>query len=65
MKTLDMKALIGAVALAAAVIAAPTFVQWAAGAESTEVYMGNKYLGQDPDANVRLQLRRDAGSENQ
>jgi hypothetical protein len=60
-----MKNLVAAVAFAvAALIAVPTFIQCAAAAESTEVYMGGKYIGQDPDANVRLQLRRDAGSEN-
>jgi hypothetical protein len=25
--------------------------------------VGGKSIGQDPDANVRLQMRRDAGSE--
>ena len=61
-----MRTLVGAVAFAlAAVIAAPTFVQAAPGTDGTAVYMGGKYIGQDPDANVRLQLRRDEGSQYQ
>ena len=55
-----MKTIIAALALAT-LIAAPTFTQRAIAAD--EVIVGGKYLGQDPDANVRLQLRRDAGSE--
>jgi hypothetical protein len=58
-----MKTLIAAVAFAIVLIAAPTFIQSAA-AETTEVIVGGKSIGQDPDANVRFQLRRDAGSEN-
>jgi hypothetical protein len=27
------------------------------------VYEGGRYVGQDPDPNVRLQLRRDSGNE--
>jgi hypothetical protein len=59
-----MKTLVAAVAFAIALVAVPTFIPCAAAAESTEVHVGGKYIGQDPDANVRLQLRRDAGSEN-
>jgi hypothetical protein len=55
-----MKALVTALVLAA-VIAAPVLIQPAAA--QTEVIVGGKYVGADPDANVRLQLRRDAGSE--
>jgi hypothetical protein len=29
----------------------------------SRVTMGGKSIGQDPDANVRLQMRRDFGSE--
>ena len=56
-----MKTLIAALALAA-LITAPTFTQSAIAAE--EVVVGGKSIGADPDANVRLQIRRDAGSEN-
>jgi hypothetical protein len=36
----------------------------AAFAQSADVVIvGGKAIGQDPDANVRLQLRRDSGSE--
>jgi len=59
-----MKTLAAAVAVAIALIAVPTYIQCAAAAESNEVYVGGKYIGQDPDSNVRFQLRRDAGSEN-
>jgi outer membrane protein assembly factor BamE (lipoprotein component of BamABCDE complex) len=55
-----MKTIIAALALAT-LIAAPTFTQPAIAAD--EVIVGGKYIGQDQDANVRLQLRRDAGSE--
>jgi hypothetical protein len=58
-----MKTLIAAVALAAALIAAPVFLPVATAASPDEVIEGGKSIGQDPDANVRLQLRRDAGSE--
>ncbi len=59
-----MKTLVAALALAVAFTAVPVSIQSVAAAESMEVYVGGKYIGQDPDANVRLQLRRDAGSEN-
>jgi hypothetical protein len=57
-----MKTLIAALALATALIAAPAFTHTAFA--QNEVTMGGKVIGQDPDANVRLQLRRDYGSEN-
>ena len=56
-----MKILIAALALAT-FIAAPAFTQSAIAAN--EVIVNGKVIGADPDANVRLQLRRDAGSEN-
>jgi hypothetical protein len=59
-----MKTLVATVAFAIAFTAVPIFIQSAAAAESMEVYVGGKYIGQDPDPNIRLQLRRDAGSEN-
>ena len=59
-----MKTLVATVAFAIAFTAVPISIQSAAAAESMEVYVGGKYIGKDPDANVRLQLRRDAGSEN-
>jgi len=43
-------------------LAAPIFTQ-AATAAPNDVVVGGKSIGQDPDANVRLQMRRDAGSE--
>jgi len=49
------------VALATALVA-PIFTQ-AATAAPNDVVVGGKSIGQDPDANVRLQMRRDAGSE--
>ena len=57
-----MKTLIATVALATALVA-PIFTQAAAAASPNEVIVGGKSIGQDPDANVRLQLRRDQGSE--
>jgi hypothetical protein len=55
-----MKTLIAALALAT-LFAVPAFTQ--AALAQNEVIVGGKHIGQDPDANVRLQLRRDAGSE--
>jgi len=55
-----MKTLIAALALAA-FIATPFATP--AVADETEVIVGGKVIGKDPDANVRLQLRRDYGSE--
>ena len=34
------------------------------GIAANEVIVGGKVIGADPDANVRFQLGRDAGSEN-
>jgi hypothetical protein len=55
-----MKTLITALALAALLAAAciPP-----ANAGPNDVTMGGKNIGADPDANVRLQMRRDFGSE--
>jgi hypothetical protein len=55
-----MTKLIAAVALATliALPVAPAF------ADSTKVIVGGKVVGQDPDPNIRLQLLREAGSEN-
>jgi hypothetical protein len=58
-----MKTLIAAVALATALVA-PAFTPPATAASPNEVIVGGRSIGQDPDENVRLQLRRDAGSEN-
>jgi hypothetical protein len=49
------------VALATALIV-PVLTQVAV-AGPNEVIVGGKSLGQDPDSNVRLQMRRDFGSE--
>jgi hypothetical protein len=54
-----MKTLIVALTLATTYLAAPAFAQ-----SPNQVIVGDKTVGQDPDANVRLQLRRDFGSEN-
>ena len=59
-----MKTLVATVAFAAAFTAIPFSVESAAAAESMEVYVGSKYVGRDPDARIRFELRRDAGSEN-
>jgi hypothetical protein len=59
-----VKTLIAALALAASLIIIPAFIQSAGAASLNEVIVGGKSIGQDPDANVRLQLRRDSGSEN-
>jgi hypothetical protein len=57
-----MKTLITALALAA-LLAAPAFIPAANAGPPNSVSMGGKNIGADPDANVRLQLRRDFGSE--
>jgi hypothetical protein len=57
-----MKTLVTVLALAA-LIAAPAFTKSATAASPNDVIVGGKSIGSDPDANVRLQLRRDAGSE--
>ena len=56
-----MKTLIAALALAT-LVAAPAFTR-AALAGPNDVFVGDQRIGADPDANVRLQLRRDFGSE--
>jgi hypothetical protein len=54
-----------AVATIATLVASPAFAQSAFDSQrrnptaSYEVYMGNKRLGQDPDPNVRFEMRRD------
>jgi hypothetical protein len=57
-----MNILIAALALAG-LVAAPAFTRSATAAPENEVIARGKSVGTDPDANVRLQLRRDAGSE--
>jgi hypothetical protein len=52
----------GVVALALAFIYSPVFTQ-SAFAEADSVIVGGKNVGADPDTNVRLQMRRDFGSE--
>jgi hypothetical protein len=60
-----MKMLItGAVAaLAIALITGPVLTQPAFAEAPDSVIVGGKSVGADPDANVRLQIRRDFGSE--
>jgi hypothetical protein len=58
-----MKTLITGIALAITLIAAPVFTQSAIAASPNDVIVGGQNIGADPDANVRLQMRRDAGSE--
>ncbi len=58
-----MKTLITAVALAITFIAVPVITQSALAESPNDVIVGGKNIGQDPDSNVRLQLRRDHGSE--
>ena len=58
-----MKTLITAVALAITFIATPAVTQSALAESPNDVTVGGKTIGQDPDSNVRLQLRRDYGSE--
>ena len=60
-----MKTLITSVvvALALAFIASPVFTQSAFAEVPDSVIIGGKSVGADPDANVRLQMRRDFGSE--
>jgi hypothetical protein len=53
-----MTCLIAEVALAAFIVA-PALAQ--APPPSHSVIVGGKVIGQDPNANARLQLRRDAG----
>jgi hypothetical protein len=59
-----MKKLITTLAMATTLIAAPAFAQSITAPPSrNDVTVGGKNIGQDPDSNVRLQLRRDYGSE--
>jgi hypothetical protein len=58
-----MKTLVSTLALATLLIAGPAFAQSATAPSPNDVTMGAKSIGQDPDANVRLQMRRDFGSE--
>jgi hypothetical protein len=56
-----MKTIIAAAALVTA-LTLPAFTQ-VVFAGPNDVIVNGKSLGQDPDANVRLQMRRDYGSE--
>jgi hypothetical protein len=58
-----MNTLISALALATFLIAGPAFAQSATAPSPNDVTVGGKSIGQDPDANIRLQMRRDLGSE--
>jgi hypothetical protein len=58
-----MKKLITTLAMATTLIAAPAFAQSTTAPSRNDVTVGGKNIGQDPDSNVRLQLRRDYGSE--
>lgn len=58
-----MKTFITGVALAITLVAAPVFTQSAFAASPNDVFVGDKNIGADPDANVRFQMRRDVGSE--
>ena len=50
-------------ALAIALITGPVLTQPAFAEAPDSVIVGGKNVGVDPDANVRLQIRRDFGSE--
>ena len=50
-------------ALAIALITGPILTQPAFAEAPNSVIVGGKSIGADPDANVRLQMRRDFGSE--
>ena len=60
-----MKTLIAVAALAAVIsspaLARPVHHQYQS---NDAVISGNQYLGSDPDANVRFDLEREAGSRN-
>ena len=60
-----MKALIasGVAALTIALVAGSVFTQPAFAEAANSVIVGGQNVGANPDANVRLQLRRDFGSE--
>jgi opacity protein-like surface antigen len=57
-----MKTFIAFAALAAA-LAAPVMAQ-AAPQHRQDVIVGNQNIGADPDANVRFDLQREAGTRN-
>jgi hypothetical protein len=57
-----MKTLITTLTLVTLIVAPPV-TQPASAASPSDVVVGGKNIGADPDANVRLQMRRDAGSE--
>jgi hypothetical protein len=61
----NMKTLItgGVAALTIALITGPVLTQPAFAEAPDPVIVGGKSIGADPDANVRLQMRRDFGSE--
>jgi hypothetical protein len=61
----NMKTLItgGVAALAIALLTGPVLAQPAFAESPDSVIVGGKSIGTDPDANVRLQIRRDFGSE--
>jgi hypothetical protein len=50
-------------ALTIALITGPVLTQPAFAEAPDSVIVGGKSIGADPDANVRLQMRRDFGSE--
>ena len=50
-------------ALAIALITGPVLTQPAFAEAPDSVIVGGKSIGADPDPNVRLQIRRDFGSE--
>jgi hypothetical protein len=59
-----MKTFITSLAIATILLAGPAFAQSTTASPSPDnVTVGGKNIGQDPDSNVRLQLRRDYGSE--
>jgi len=53
-----MKTLVTALALAT-VIAAPAFAQKPKPAPTNSVIVDDKVVGQDPDANIRFELRKE------
>jgi hypothetical protein len=54
----DMKILVAFAALAVA-IASPAFAQQSHRGDPNAVYSGDRYLGSDPDPNIRFELRRE------
>ena len=61
----NMKTLItgSAATLALVLVAGPALTQPASAEAPNSVNVGGKYIGADPDSNVRFQMRRDVGSE--